>query len=79
VENNVLLSFFNLKGKLGAGNSNIFGIFTPKIGEMIQFDYYFSIGLVQPPTSNSLPLKIGRNAPKAKDPIPTIHVQGAIC
>ena len=24
---------------LGGGNSNIFGIFTPKIGEMIQFDY----------------------------------------
>ena len=28
-----------------------FFIFTPKIGEMIQFDSYFSNGLVQPPTS----------------------------
>ena len=28
----------------------IFLMFTPKIGEMIQFDGYFSTGLVQPPT-----------------------------
>ena len=27
-----------------------FLMFTPKIGEMIQFDEYFSTGLVQPPT-----------------------------
>jgi len=30
------------KGKVkiqGGGNSNIFGIFTPNFGEMIQFDY----------------------------------------
>ena len=30
---------------LGGGNSNIFGIFTPKIGEMIQFDdHIFQMG-----------------------------------
>ena len=29
-------------GNLGGGNSNIFGIFNPKPGEMIQFDGYFS-------------------------------------
>ena len=28
----------------------IFLVFTLKIGEMIQFDLYFSNGLVQPPT-----------------------------
>ena len=28
-------------GKLGGANSNIFGSFTPKPGEMIQFDGYF--------------------------------------
>ena len=37
-------------GFLAGGNSNIFLIFTPKIGEMIQFDEHFcSNGLVQPP------------------------------
>ena len=30
--------------------SNIFGVFTPKIGEDVQFDEYFSDGL-KPPTS----------------------------
>ena len=36
---------------LGCGNSNIFGTFTPNLGEMIQFDdHIFSDGLVQPPT-----------------------------
>ena len=34
---------------LGGGNSKIF-YFIPKIGEMIQFDEYFSDGMVQPPT-----------------------------
>ena len=30
---------------LGGGNSNIFGIFTPKIGEMVQFDeHIFQLG-----------------------------------
>ena len=41
-----------MKGNLDGGNSNIFGIFTPKPwGFMIQFDdlICFSIGLVQPP------------------------------
>ena len=28
------------------GNSNIFGIFTPKTGEMIQFDEYFHLAHV---------------------------------
>ena len=28
----------------------VFVIFTPVLGEMIQFDSYFSNGLVQPPT-----------------------------
>ena len=38
---------------LGGETSNIFfGICTPKIGEVIQFDSYFSNGLVQPPTGN---------------------------
>ena len=38
---------------LGGGNSNMFGIFTPKIGEdePILTNSYFSDGLVQPPTS----------------------------
>ena len=32
--------------------SKIFGIFTPKIGKMIQFDeHLFQMGVVQPPTS----------------------------
>ena len=31
--------------------SNYFSIFTPNLGEMIQFDSYFSDGLVQPPPS----------------------------
>ena len=39
---------------LGGGNSNISGIFTPKLGEMIHFDEYFSDGLVQPPTRSNL-------------------------
>ena len=31
--------------KLGGGNSNIFGIFTPKIGEDFQFDeHIFQMG-----------------------------------
>ena len=31
--------------KLAGGNSNIFGIFTPKIGEIIQFDeHIFQMG-----------------------------------
>ena len=38
-------------GFLGGGNSNSFGIFTPKLGEDFQFDSFFSNGLVQPPTS----------------------------
>ena len=39
----------------GAGaNSNIFGIFTPKIGEDFQFHQFFSDGLVQPPTRSAL-------------------------
>ena len=43
---------------LVGGNSNIFGIFTPKIGEDSQFDSYFSDGL-KPPTSyrNSWPFR----------------------
>ena len=28
----------------GGGNSNIFGIFHPKLGEDFHFDEYFSIG-----------------------------------
>ena len=32
------------KSKLGGGNSNIFGILTPKFGEDVQFDKYFSDG-----------------------------------
>ena len=41
--------------KLGGGNSKIFYVqqFNPKIGEMIQFDSYFSDGLVQPPSRKS--------------------------
>ena len=39
---------------LGPGFKYLF-IFTPTLGEMIQFDSYFSKGLVQPPTSCSLP------------------------
>ena len=38
-------------GHLGGGNSNIFVIFTPKIGEDSHFDEYFSDGL-KPPTSH---------------------------
>jgi len=35
----------------GGGNSNMFLMFIPKIGEMIQFfEHIFSNGLVQPPT-----------------------------
>ena len=42
---------------LGGGNSNIFGIFTPKIGDDSHFDsYFFSDGLVQPRTSLALAL-----------------------
>ena len=36
---------------LGGGNSNVFLIFTPNLGEMMKFDKYVSKGLVQPPTS----------------------------
>ena len=36
---------------LGGGNSNILGIFTPNLGEIIPIDSYFSDGLVPPPTS----------------------------
>ena len=36
---------------LGGGNSNIFSIFTPKIGEDEPIlPYIFLVGLVQPPT-----------------------------
>ena len=34
----------------GGGNSNIFYVFFPKVGEDYHFDEYFSKGLVQPPT-----------------------------
>ena len=37
--------------RLAGGNSNIFLIFTPKIGEDFQFDSYFSDGL-KPPISS---------------------------
>jgi len=37
---------------LGGGNSNIFGIFTPEIGEVIQFDeHIFPMGWLKLPTS----------------------------
>ena len=36
---------------VGGGNSNIFLIFIPNLGEDSYFDSYFSKGLVQPPTS----------------------------
>ena len=39
---------------LGGGNSNIFWIFTLKIGEDSHFDEYFSKGL-KPPTSDDFP------------------------
>ena len=40
--------------ELGGGNSNIFLIFIPNLGEMIQFDsWYFSHGL-KPPTRETI-------------------------
>jgi len=44
------------------GNSNIFGVFTGKIGEMIQFDFRILFKWVgeKPPTSENRPF----NAPK---------------
>ena len=39
--------------QLGGGNSNMFGIFIPKLGEDSLFDEYFPKGLVQPPTRNT--------------------------
>ena len=44
---------FSKKESLGGGNSNIFGIFTPKIGEGSHFDSYFSKGL-KPPTRKEM-------------------------
>jgi len=41
----VVVKWLNKDG----GNSNIFGMFTPNLGEDFQFDYYFSDGL-KPPT-----------------------------
>ena len=51
---------------LGGGNSDIFGIFTPKIGEdepNLTFAY-FSDGLVQPPTSYFLKRPTSKNTKK---------------
>jgi len=45
--NNLGLGF--IEYFLAGGNSNIFGIFIPKIGDDFQFDSYFSNGL-KPPT-----------------------------
>ena len=69
----------------GGGNSNIFGIFHPKLGEDFHFWLiFFQLGwnhqLVEVYPlwnySNSSHLKIGRN-PIGKDRIPTIHCLGA--
>ncbi len=52
------LHFFFAKRKLGGGNSNIFGMFTPNFGEdePILTSIFFQMVLVQPPTRN-----LGRN------------------
>ena len=46
----------NSTKNLGGGNSIIFFMFTPILGEYFQFDeHIFQMGLVQPPTRNSFP------------------------
>ena len=41
----IIYTYLDELHSLGGGNSNIFGIFTPKIGEMIQFDeHIFHMG-----------------------------------
>ena len=46
--------------------SNIFGIFTPKIGEDFQFDEYFSDGL-KPPTSFEIDVYSKKSGKGCKD------------
>ena len=42
----------DMRALLGGGNSKICFMFSPNLGEMIQFDdHIFAYGLVQPPTS----------------------------
>ena len=52
-----LLGHFALKLTFPRWWFQIFLIFTPNLGEMIQFGSYFSAGLVQPPTSFPFPSK----------------------
>ena len=42
--------------------TQIFFIFIPILGEMVQFDEYFSDGLVQPPTRKNWELNVSRKA-----------------
>ena len=60
-----------------AGVSNIFYMFTPKIGEDSDFDSYFSKGLVQPPTSFCCNRKKSngkqRKKPRSCDPKTRAH------
>ena len=74
-------------GKLASGNSNVFWIFTPRLGEMMQFDEHIcSIGLVQPSTSqncgappNKCLVYLGYHSPKTNGwKIPQNHGFGIL-
>ena len=45
------ISSTSVKGSHILGDGFKYCLFSPLLGEMIQFDVYFSMGLVQPPTS----------------------------
>ena len=49
VEKSIMVESFGMAQYLGGGNSNMFGILTPKIEENSHFDEYFLKGL-KPPT-----------------------------
>ena len=45
----VVMISYDHNDQLGGGFEHV--LFPPLFGEMIHFDYFFSMGLVQPPTS----------------------------
>ena len=66
---------------LGGGNSDIFGIFTPKIGEdepNLTFAY-FSDGLVQPPTSYFLKRPTSKSTQKIEGDAVVWTLEGGMC
>ena len=55
-----ILGYHHLRKHLGGGNSNIFGIFIPILGEMIQFDeHIFQMGWFNHQPAQECPGDVG--------------------